>query len=74
MAALIAWLCRVDHSDPDCSDHLPKLTLHHGDWAYCSHGGSRDHQWNAIEPSPIEMLRVRHYASEGSATQEVRPK
>lgn len=74
MAALISWVCSVDHSVPDRRDYLSSITLHDGQWAYCLQGGSSDHTWHAIEPAPVEMLRVRRHISQGSPIEEARTK
>lgn len=72
MAALIAWMCRLDHRDPARRDDAPNLTLYGGKWAYCPHGGDTDHKWEAIEPAPFEMLRLGHHRSAGVATEAAR--
>lgn len=74
MAALISWICRVDHGILDRRDYLPSCTLHAGKWAYCLQGGNRDHAWEATEPAPIEMLHVRRHVSEGASMQEAHAK
>lgn len=74
MAALISWVCNLDHGVPDRRDYLPSVTLHDGKWAYCLQGGDGDHTWCAIEPAPIEMLSVRHRGSQGSPSEEVHTK
>ena len=74
MATLISWICRVDHSIPDRRDHLPSSTLHDGEWACCLKGGDGDHVWDAIDPVPIEMLRVYRHRSQGTPVAEARMK
>ena len=72
MAALISWVCNVDHGESEQLDHQSSVTLREGQWAYCLHGGDRDHTWVAIEPTHVERLRVRHHISHRSTTEDAR--
>lgn len=55
MAALIEYLCMVDHERNDES----AITLVEGLWAYCRHGGAADgHEWQRIKPTDYAELRM----------------
>lgn len=69
MAALISWVCRADHTAQMGDEKLTKITIHRGQWAYCSRGELDDCIWGAIEPTPVEELRSMRGPSEATAEQ-----
>ena len=57
MPSLIALLCE---KHPNRGTDGPFITLVEGLWAYCAAGyGHTDHTWRPIEPTTVEVLRVR---------------
>lgn len=68
MAALITWVCRVDHAAKR-DEPVTALTIHRGEWAYCSRGVLDDCIWEAIRPTPVELLRALRGPSEATAEQ-----
>src|SRR3954467_267287 len=58
LASLIALVC---DSHPDRGPEGPFITLVDGLWAYCPRGyaDGAAHRWRPIEPTSVEMLRVR---------------
>lgn len=71
MAALISWVCRVDHTVEPSEDLGPTVTIHRGAWAYCPRGTSaEDCVWEASPPTPYEQMRNRR-PSEATAQQQV---
>jgi hypothetical protein len=62
LAALIRYVCDVDHGVPDRHERVPTLTVHSNDWAYCRTGGDSDHDWRELlVPDSIENLRSIHH-------------
>lgn len=69
MAALISWVCRVDHGDSRGNDPVATVTIHRRQWAYCPRGDLEDCIWEAIAPTLLEHLRVLRGPSEPTAGQ-----
>ena len=68
MAALISWVCRADHPVQERSEYVPIITINERKWAFCVRGGDGRHDWQAIEPAPVESLRLlRNVPSDVSA-------
>ncbi len=73
MAALISWVCRVDHAVKRADETVTTLTIHRGQWAYCSRGDLDDCIWEAIPPTQLEQLHPIRRPSEMTAGQQVSP-
>jgi hypothetical protein len=59
MAALIKYVCEVDHDPRSRSEYLPQITIHDGDWAFCRSGGDEGHVWHEVAPPrPIDQVRL----------------
>ena len=54
MAALIALRC-VAHV---LGSSEPLITTVEGVWAYCAGGAAKDHDWQSIEPTPLELVQA----------------
>jgi hypothetical protein len=58
VAALVRYVCDVDHGVPDRHERVATLTVHEKDWAYCRTGGDENHAWSELSaPDSIENLR-----------------
>jgi hypothetical protein len=58
VAALIRYVCDVDHGVPDRHERVATLTVHEKDWAYCRTGGDEHHAWSELPaPDSVEHLR-----------------
>jgi hypothetical protein len=58
VAALIRYVCDVDHGVPDRHERVATLTVHEKDWAFCRTGGDKDHGWRELAaPDSIENIR-----------------
>jgi hypothetical protein len=58
VAALIRYVCDVDHGVPDRHERVATLTVHEKDWAFCRTGGDEDHEWRElVAPDSVENLR-----------------
>lgn len=70
MAALISWVCRVDHTVKAGQQLRTTVTVYRGAWAYCPQGSFTDCIWQATEPTPYEQLRSVRRPSETAAQQQ----
>jgi hypothetical protein len=62
MASLIHFVCWVNHPEVRTARSgvvlRAHVTVHDGQWAYCSTGGRAGHVWEPIEPRDLTALKM----------------